>query len=86
MERTEESWNVFYGFCCHGCAEPLLIAFDRHESKAPLRFAGPGRFAITCVRCGERNLYGREDFGRFEIGAGGIAATPMPVATTPAHA
>jgi hypothetical protein len=76
MDRNEESWSVFYGFRCHGCDEPLLLAFDHYESKMQLRFEGTSRFPITCVRCGDRDFYGREDFRRFEVVPDGLAATP----------
>jgi hypothetical protein len=61
--------HVCFGFQCWGCDEPLLMAFDTYDGRAPFRFQGPGAIIVSCKRCGERHAYRREEFKRFVIRA-----------------
>jgi hypothetical protein len=61
--------HVCFGFQCWGCDEPLLMAFDTYDGRAPFRFQGPGTIIVACKHCGERHAYRREEFKRFVIRA-----------------
>ena len=76
MDEETNRDHVCFGFQCWGCDEPLLMAFDTYDGRAPFRFNGPGAMVVSCKRCGERHAYRREEFKRFVI----RASTPNLIA------
>jgi hypothetical protein len=85
MNEEAQRDHVCFGFECWGCEEPLLMAFDTYDGRAPFRFNGTGTIIVSCKGCGERHAYRREEFRRFVVRPGAPSVVAMPLGDAAAN-